>query len=86
MKFEYDPVKSASNKIKHGINFDEAQLLWNDPNRLQIPTAFEAEKRYLVIGKIKGKMWTAVITYRGEATRIISVRRARVKEVALYDF
>ena len=83
--FEFDQAKSESNKAKHGIDFDEAQALWNDPYLLEIPAKTEDEPRYLVVGTIDAKHWSAVITYRGENIRIISVRRARVKEVALYE-
>jgi len=85
MGFEYDPGKSAANHIKHGINFEEAQVLWNDPARLAIPARDTDEPRYLVIGMIQGKHWSAVITYRSERIRLISVRRSRPEEVQLYE-
>lgn len=83
--FEFDEKKSCSNKEKHGIDFVEAQVLWKDERRLEVPARTEDESRFVVIGKIKSKMWTAVITYRAENTRIISVRRARKREVELYE-
>ncbi|MGB4118135.1 MAG: BrnT family toxin [Polaromonas sp.] len=83
--FEFDATKSESNRIKHGIDFVEAQGLWNDPMLLEIPAKTEDEPRYLVIGLIGGKHWSAVMTYRGSNIRLISVRRARVEEVALYE-
>jgi len=83
--FEFDLAKSQSNRIKHGIDFVEAQGLWNDPFLLEIPAKTEDEPRYLVIGQIGGKCWSAVITYRGDTIRLISVRRARTEEVALYE-
>jgi uncharacterized DUF497 family protein len=85
MEFEFDPEKSRSNKIKHGIDFNEAQELWNDPDLIEIPVKTSDEPRYLLIGKISGKYWSAVITYRGEKIRIISVRRSRKEEVAIYE-
>ncbi len=85
MLFEYDPQKSQSNSQKHGINFDEAQSIWDDENRLEILARTTDEPRYLVIGKIEGKFWSAVITYRGENIRIISVRRSREEEIELYE-
>jgi hypothetical protein len=85
MPFEYDTDKSLLNREKHGIDFDEAQSLWDDENRLEIPAKTVDEPRYLVIGQINGKFWSAVITYRGENTRIISVRRARDEEMELYE-
>ena len=83
--FEFDPVKSSSNLVKHNIDFVEARLLWNDPMLLEIAAKTEDEPRYLVIGFIDGKHWSAVITYRGTIIRLISVRRARAEEVALYE-
>ena len=85
MKFEYDPDKSAANKAKHGIDFEEAQALWADPWLLEAPAATEDEPRVLSIGRIAGKVWTAVWTRRGDRVRIISVRRARKEEVAHYE-
>jgi len=84
-KFEFDIKKSESNKKKHGIDFCEAQFLWSDVRRLEIEAKSEDEPRTMVIGKIKGKHWTAIITYRGDGVRIISVRRSKTKEVSLYE-
>ena len=83
--FEFDDTKSESNRAKHGIDFVEAQGLWNDPMLLEIPAKTEDEARFLVIGQIEGMHWSAVITYRGANIRLISVRRARTEEVALYE-
>ena len=85
MEFEFDRRKSASNKAKHGIDFVEAQLLWDDPNLLIIPARTEDEPRSLVISKMQGKHWSVVITHRQERIRIISVRNSRKEEVALYE-
>ena len=83
--FEFDTAKSKSNRMKHGIDFVDAQVLWNDPMLMEIPAKTDDELRYLVIGLIEGKHWSAVVTYRGENIRLISVRRARTEEVALYE-
>lgn len=85
MKFEYDAKKSSINKQKHGIDFEEAQALWEDPERLEIPAKEMNEQRYLVIGIIGHNHWSAITTYRGQCIRLISVRRARKEEVALYE-
>jgi len=85
MPFEYDLSKSASNRVKHGIDFEEAQRLWDDEFQLEIPAKNLDEPRFLVIGKINGKHWSAVITYRGENMRIISVRRSRDEEIETYE-
>ena len=85
MQFEFDKKKSISNKRKHGIDFLDGQALWDDPERLELPAKTVGEQRYMLIGKICGKHWSAVFTIRGERTRIISVRRARRNEVEAYE-
>lgn len=83
--FEFDTAKSESNRTKHDIDFIEAQGLWDDPMLLEILAKTDDEPRYLVIGRIGEKHWSAVITYRGGNIRLISVRRARTEEVRLYE-
>ena len=85
MNFEFDPRKSAANKSKHGIDFVEAQALWDDPNVLEIPARTEDESRFLVVGRIADVHWSSVITYRQDRVRIISVRRSREEEIAFYE-
>ncbi|MCF7899844.1 BrnT family toxin [Candidatus Babeliales bacterium] len=85
MEFEFDTQKSEVNKKKHGIDFVEAQALWEDPNLIEIPAKTSDEPRFLVIGYISGKVWSGVITYRDEKIRIISVRRSRPEEVEIYE-
>ena len=85
MDFEYDPRKSELNKAKHGIDFEEAQALWKDQSALEVPSDYEGEERSLVIGRIDGIGWTAIITYRSESIRLISVRRWRDHEAEAYD-
>jgi uncharacterized DUF497 family protein len=85
MEFEFDPAKSRANKAKHGIEFNEAIELWRDENRIEIPARTTDEPRFLVIGNIAGSHWSAVITYRDDRIRIVSVRRSRVEEVRLYE-
>jgi uncharacterized DUF497 family protein len=85
IEFEFDDNKSRTNLEKHGVDFVDAQKLWDDPDLLEIPVKTEDEPRFLVIGVIAGKHWSGVITYRGTIIRIISVRRSRKEEVALYE-
>ncbi|MDP2268657.1 MAG: BrnT family toxin [Deltaproteobacteria bacterium] len=85
MEFEFDQIKSNSNKEKHGIDFYEAQTLWNDPDLVEIPVNTSDEPRFLVIGIIAGRYWSGVVTYRSEKTRIISVRRSGKEEVDIYE-
>ncbi len=83
--FEFDDLKSKTNFQKHGIDFIEAQALWNDSNLLEIPAKTLDELRFLTIGMIERKHWSAVITYRNGKIRLISVRRSRDEEVTLYE-
>lgn len=83
--FEYDDDKSRANLEKHGIDFDAAQELWDDPDLLEFPAKSDNEPRFLVIGLIATKHWSAIVTYRNERICLISVRRSRPKEVELYE-
>ena len=85
MEFEYDQSKSLSNKAKHGIDFEQAQALWDDPDLLEIPARTRGESRFLVIGLIEGKHWSGIVTYRKNIIRIISIRRSRAEEVEIYE-
>jgi len=85
MEFEFDPQKNKKNKEKHGIDFVEAQKLWEDPYRVEIPARYVDEPRYLLIGRIKDEYWSAIFTYRSDKIRIISVRRARKNEKEIYN-
>ena len=85
MNFEYDPNKSELNKIKHGIDFNEAQKLWESMTVTVPLGSGHGEERQAVFGTIDSKHWTAITTHRGENIRIISVRRSRKDEVNLYE-
>jgi uncharacterized DUF497 family protein len=85
MPFEYDPAKSAANKDKHGIDFEEAQAVWSDKGVLHIPAQSNREERTMAIGRIGVVHWAVVWTWRGERVRIISARRAPKEEVRLYE-
>ncbi len=85
MEFEYDPEKSRSNRLKHGIDFEAAQALWDDADLLEVPARTDDEPRYLIIGRIGTQHWSAIVTYRETKLRIISVRRSRAEEIGLYE-
>ena len=85
MKFEFDPKKNTSNKIKHGLDFVDGLELWEDPERLEVPAKTDGEQRCMLIGKVRGNHWSAVFTIRGNKIRIISIRRSRIKEVNAYE-
>lgn len=83
-EFEFDPLKSEANRVKHGIDFIDAQRLWSDECRVEIPALSAVEARTQVIGQIDGVVWSAFVTPRGSRLRIISVRRARYGEKDFY--
>jgi len=85
MEFEFDNNKSEENKKRHGIDFVEAQMLWDDPDRIEVPARTIDEPRFIVIARIADKYYSGIITYRGEKIRIISVRRSRREEVEIYE-
>ncbi len=87
MNFEYDKRKSTSNKKKHGIDFNEAQALWDDKYLVKVVSIQDIEEtRFLYIGVSGSKHWTAIVTPRGpDLIRIISVRRSRKQEIELYE-
>lgn len=86
MKFEYDENKSQINKEKHGIDFVDAQNLWQDENALIVAAnIIDDEVRYALISIYKDKCYTAIFTIRDEIYRIISVRRCRKNEERNYE-
>jgi uncharacterized DUF497 family protein len=85
LDFEFDPAKSAANLAKHGIDFNAAQSIWRDTHRIEVPARTTDEPRWMVIGQIGGRCWSAVVTYRDEHVRIISVRPSRESEASLYE-
>ncbi len=84
MEFEYDLHKSALNKQKHGIDFEEAQNLWLDKNRVEMNAKSDTEQRVALIAQYNGKLWSAFYTHRKSCIRLISVRRSRDNERKLY--
>ena len=82
--FKFDQSKSQANLVKYGIDFIDAQQLWNDLNLLEISAKTIDEPRSLLIGRINNKYWSSVI-YQDGNIRIILVRRSRLEEVSLYE-
>jgi hypothetical protein len=83
MEFAFDPAKSAANLEKHGIDVVTAQQLWGEPALLEIAARTQGEPRFVIIAQLHIKHWSAVITYRVSAIRLISVRRSRSEEILL---
>jgi uncharacterized protein len=85
VEFEFASARSATSLDKHGIDFTAVQELWEDVMRVEIPARTTDEPRWLVIGQIGGKHWSVVVTYREQRVRLISARRSRKEEAALYE-
>lgn len=85
MKFDWDPHKNELNRQKHGIDFSSARMLWEDPERIEIEAPYPLENRFILVGNINNRLWTAIYTTRNETIRIISVRRSRKGEKKLYE-
>jgi uncharacterized protein len=61
------------------------ELASQDPMRIEVPARTVGEPRWLVVGRMGGRHWSAVVTYRGDRIRITSVRRARDEEIEIYE-
>jgi uncharacterized DUF497 family protein len=85
MEFEFDPAKSKINKERHGLDFDDAQVLWFDPDSVGFVAKSDDEDRYAIIANLNKRLWVAFYTPRENRIRIISVRRARTNERKLYE-
>ena len=91
MQFEWDVDKAKANKTKHGVSFELAQSIWDDPLHLVIPDAVhENEQRWLAIGSVSAfTVLVAAYVYRdkggNDIVRIISARRATPHERKRYE-
>jgi hypothetical protein len=82
--FDWDPGKSAINEAKHGLTLASASALWAGPV-VVLPSKHPGELRHLAIGLIEGRHWTDVFAPRGDRLRLISARRSRENEKALFN-
>ena len=85
MRFEYDPRKDERNQEKHHVSFDEASIIWRDPDLLVLHARKRGEKRLMAIGRAFSVLYSVVNTRRGELVRIISARRSTERERRLYE-
>ncbi len=86
--FEWDEKKADDNLRKHGVSFDEAKTVFNDPLCVTIydPDHLSDEERYIDIGlSSKGRLIVVLYIERGEKIRIISSREATRKEQGEYE-
>lgn len=87
MAFEFDPAKDAISREKHGLPLSFGERIFDDPLHATSETTRigDEEERFKAIGLVDGKLFTAVHTWRGQAIRLISVRRSNASEQREYD-
>ncbi len=88
MKFGWDKNKAESNLLKHGVSFDEAKTVFDDPLYIDFydPDRSDHEERYLIIGvSNQGRLLITSYTERGELTRLISARVVTRAEREVYE-
>ncbi len=85
LDFEWDEAKSERTRKDRGISFNDASKLWSDPDSIEIQARTEGELRFAKIGNLNGHIFICIYTQREAKIRIISVRRAHLKEVAIYE-
>jgi uncharacterized DUF497 family protein len=80
--FEWDDRKAANNLAKHGVPFEYAVRVFDDPHCLEsdVSRMRDEEARRKTVGRIGGKLFAVVFTMRGNIRRIISARRTNTKE------
>jgi uncharacterized DUF497 family protein len=85
--YEWDEAKREANLIKHGFDFDDADIVFENPNKLTFEVEVRGEDRWLDIAlvEVKGIVLALVYTVRGYNIRIISFRKASRKERRAYD-
>lgn len=83
LDFEYDNSKAIKNIEKHGMAFEKAKQLWKSLS-IEGDACSDIEPRWSKVGKIDGKLYTCIFTRRGQAIRIITLRRSRKKEERAY--
>lgn len=87
MLFEWDADKNETNKREHGISFDTAKFVFNDPHRIEYydeKNSSMSEDRYITLGLVENVLFVSFVE-RGDAIRLISARVANKKERRLYN-
>ena len=86
MRFEWDNEKAEANYAKHGIPFELAVRMFDDPFRFEIEDdRFDyGKERMITLGLIDGRMYVVIYTPRDERCRIISARKANARDSRRY--
>jgi len=88
MKFKWDEAKAAKNLVKHGVQFEEAQTVFDDPRCVDFydPDHSDDEKRFLRIGRSRaGRLLVVSYTERRNSVRLIGAREATPRERKTYE-
>jgi len=88
MEFEWDEKKAAANLTKHGVSFDEAKTVFDDPFYVDFydPDHSYDEHRYIIIGEAQdGRLLMVSYTERGDVIRLISSREVTLAERKVYE-
>lgn len=87
MDIAFDPAKDEVNRFKHGVGLAFGQRVFDDLELALLPTIRlgDEEERFKAIGRVDGRLWTAIHVWRGETCRLISVRRSNAGEQRDYD-
>jgi uncharacterized DUF497 family protein len=86
LAYEWDDAKNRSNFAKHGLDFADAELVFAGPCVTFVDNRFEyGEERFITLGLLAGRLVAIAHAPRGEATRIISMRKANRREQKIYQ-
>ena len=87
MEFEFDPAKDEANRFKHGVRLSFGVRVFEAEDHVVVPTVRlgDEEERLKAIGRVDGKLYTAVHVWRDGIVRFISVRRSNAGERRDYD-
>jgi len=83
--FEWDPAKDAKLREERGLSMEMAKTAWDDPDAVEIEADDRGEPRWSLIAKVLGKVHAVIFTRRGEAIRLITIRRAHPDEERFYE-
>ncbi|AEO48521.1 BrnT family toxin [Rhodospirillum rubrum] len=84
MEFEWDESKNKTNIVKHGIDFEDAILIWNGVIATAQGKKIGNEDRFIAFGEVNSRVIAVVYTWRGTVCRIISARKAQTRERRTY--
>lgn len=92
MRFTWDEEKNASNLAKHGVSFERATLVFDDPRAISLLDDYDLEERWLTIELVNGVVVVVVVhtvqephNENDEEVRIISARKATRREREIYE-